>query len=108
VFGVVFSMVGLLPSIASVLALTIPYGGPTSMIWSVCHAISLSLSVLIVSQWAVGSVFILFVGMALGELASAASTSGGVSVTCTEAMMLPDRRVVALLLDILAGLSPLP
>jgi amino acid transporter len=108
VFGVVFSMVGLLPSIASVLALTIPYGGPTSMIWSVCHAVSLARPFLIVSQWAVGSVFIFFIGMALAELASAASTSGGVSVTCIDARTLPDRRVVALLLDILAGLSPLP
>ena len=31
-------------------------------------------------QWAVASFFILFIGMSMAELASAAPTSGGVSV----------------------------
>ncbi|KAG8748121.1 GABA-specific high-affinity permease [Ceratobasidium sp. 414] len=69
VFGVAFSIIALLPSshpnpassIASSLVYAIPYGGPVSMIWG----------------WLVASFFILFVGLALAELASAAPTSGG-------------------------------
>ncbi|TFY70806.1 hypothetical protein EVG20_g2193 [Dentipellis fragilis] len=61
VFGIAFSIIGLLPSIASVLFYSIPNGGPSAMVWG----------------WAVASVFILFVGMAMAELASAAPTSGG-------------------------------
>ncbi|KAI0341281.1 APC amino acid permease [Trametopsis cervina] len=60
-FGIAFSIIGLLPSIASVLFFSIPNGGPASMIWG----------------WGVASIFILFVGMSMGELASAAPTSGG-------------------------------
>ncbi|KAJ8522185.1 hypothetical protein ONZ45_g1230 [Pleurotus djamor] len=60
-FGVAFSIIGLLPSIASVLFNSIPNGGPAAMVWG----------------WAVASVFILFVGMAMAELGSAAPTSGG-------------------------------
>ncbi|KAI0049724.1 amino acid transporter [Auriscalpium vulgare] len=61
VFGVAFSIIGLLPSIASVLFYSIPNGGPAAMVWG----------------WAVASIFILFVGMSMAELASAAPTSGG-------------------------------
>ncbi|THH07201.1 hypothetical protein EW145_g3543 [Phellinidium pouzarii] len=61
VFGIAFSIIGLLPSIASVLLDAIPNGGPSAMVWG----------------WAVASVFILFVGMSMAELASAAPTSGG-------------------------------
>ncbi|PAV15638.1 amino acid transporter [Pyrrhoderma noxium] len=61
VFGIAFSIIGLLPSIASVLFYAIPNGGPSAMVWG----------------WAVASVFILFVGMSMGELGSAAPTSGG-------------------------------
>ncbi|EJD04784.1 amino acid transporter [Fomitiporia mediterranea MF3/22] len=61
VFGVAFSIIGLLPSIASVLFYAIPNGGPSAMVWG----------------WAVASVFILFVGMSMAELGSAAPTSGG-------------------------------
>ncbi|VDB94224.1 unnamed protein product [Peniophora sp. CBMAI 1063] len=61
VFGIAFSIIGLLPSIASVLFYSIPNGGPVAMVWG----------------WAVASVFILFVGMSMAELASAAPTSGG-------------------------------
>ncbi|CAL1697990.1 unnamed protein product [Somion occarium] len=60
-FGVAFSIIGLLPSIASVLFYSIPNGGPSAMVWG----------------WAVASIFILLVGMSMAELASAAPTSGG-------------------------------
>ncbi|KAI0258155.1 amino acid/polyamine transporter I [Gloeopeniophorella convolvens] len=61
VFGIAFSIIGLLPSIASVLFYSIPNGGPAAMVWG----------------WAVASFFILIVGMSMAELASAAPTSGG-------------------------------
>ncbi|SJL08432.1 related to UGA4-GABA permease-also involved in delta-aminolevulinate transport [Armillaria ostoyae] len=61
VFGIAFSIIGLLPSISSVLFYAIPNGGGPAMTWG----------------WAVASVFILFVGMSMAELASAAPTSGG-------------------------------
>ncbi|KAJ7686608.1 amino acid permease-domain-containing protein [Mycena olivaceomarginata] len=54
VFGIAFSIIGLLPSIASVLFYAIPNGGPGPGMHS-----------------------ILFVGMSMAELASAAPTSGG-------------------------------
>ncbi|KAI0717739.1 APC amino acid permease [Cerioporus squamosus] len=60
-FGIAFSIIGLLPSIASVLVYSIPDGGPSAMVWG----------------WLVASIFILFVGMSMAELASAAPTSGG-------------------------------
>ncbi|KAJ3483085.1 hypothetical protein NLI96_g6547 [Meripilus lineatus] len=60
-FGIAFSIIGLLPSIASVLFYSIPNGGPSAMVWG----------------WGVASFFILFVGLAMAELASAAPTSGG-------------------------------
>ncbi|KAI5988507.1 amino acid/polyamine transporter I [Pisolithus marmoratus] len=61
VFGVSFSIIGLLPSIASVLFYALPNGGTSSMVWG----------------WAVGSLFILTVGLSMAELGSAAPTSGG-------------------------------
>jgi len=61
VFGIAFSIIGLLPSIASVLFDALPNGGPAAMVWG----------------WLVASIFILFVGMSMAELASAAPTSGG-------------------------------
>ncbi|KAG2047467.1 amino acid transporter [Suillus hirtellus] len=61
VFGVAFSIIGLLPSIASVLFYAVPNGGPASMVWG----------------WAAASFFILCVGMSMAELGSAAPTSGG-------------------------------
>ncbi|KAG9316271.1 amino acid/polyamine transporter I [Chiua virens] len=61
VFGVAFSIIGLLPSIASVLSSSVSNGGAVSMVWG----------------WAFASFFILFIGIALGELASSAPTSGG-------------------------------
>ncbi|KAJ8594360.1 hypothetical protein M405DRAFT_784681, partial [Rhizopogon salebrosus TDB-379] len=61
VFGVAFSIVGLVPSIASVFFNAVPNGGPLSMVWG----------------WAVASAFIMCIGLAMAELASAAPTSGG-------------------------------
>ncbi|KAF8152805.1 APC amino acid permease [Pholiota molesta] len=61
VFGIAFSIIGLLPSIASVLFYALPNGGGPAMVWG----------------WLVASVFILIVGIAMAELASAAPTSGG-------------------------------
>ncbi|KAJ7619544.1 APC amino acid permease [Roridomyces roridus] len=60
-FGIAFSIIGLLPSIASVLFYAIPNGGGPAMVWG----------------WAVASIFILCVGASMAELASAAPTSGG-------------------------------
>ncbi|KIJ54372.1 hypothetical protein M422DRAFT_153794, partial [Sphaerobolus stellatus SS14] len=61
VFGIAFSIIGLLPSIASVLFYAVPNGGPVGMVWG----------------WLATSLFILTIGMAMAELASAAPTSGG-------------------------------
>ncbi|GBE87720.1 APC amino acid permease [Sparassis latifolia] len=61
VFGLVFSIYGLFPSIASVLVYALPNGGPVSMIWG----------------WATCSFFIFLITLTLGELGSAAPTSGG-------------------------------
>jgi amino acid transporter len=62
VFGVAFSIIGLLPSIASVLVYALPNGGPAAMVWG----------------WAVASLGVLAVGISMAELASIAPTSGGV------------------------------
>ncbi|KAK0214394.1 APC amino acid permease, partial [Armillaria fumosa] len=61
VFGIAFSIIGLVPSISSVLFYAIPNGGGPAMVWG----------------WAIASIFILCIGLAMGELASAAPTSGG-------------------------------
>ena len=63
VFGIAFSIIGLLPSIASVLVYALPNGGPAAMVWG----------------WAVASIGVLLVGISMAELASAAPTSGGVT-----------------------------
>ncbi|KAF8152248.1 amino acid permease-domain-containing protein [Crassisporium funariophilum] len=61
IFGVSFSVIGLLPSMASVLFYAIPNGGGPAMVWG----------------WLVGSVFAMFIGLAMSELASAYPTAGG-------------------------------
>ncbi|KAG2119617.1 amino acid/polyamine transporter I [Suillus discolor] len=61
VAGLAFSFVGVVPSIVSVLFYTIPNGGPFAMVWG----------------WAFACPFIMCIGMAMTELASAAPTSGG-------------------------------
>ena len=66
----------------SVLFNAVPNGGPAAMVWGVSsgHPSTVERSPTgIPPKWAVATVFILIIGMALGELASAAPTSGGVS-----------------------------
>jgi amino acid transporter len=79
VFGIAFSIIGLLPSIASVLVYAIPNGGASAMVRGLSN-LSLVLPVtppIQVWGWAVASVLILFVGMSMAELASSAPMSGG-------------------------------
>ncbi|KAA1473609.1 APC amino acid permease [Dentipellis sp. KUC8613] len=60
-FGISFSIIGVFPSMASVLLYAIPNGGPLALVWG----------------WAVSVVFLMFIGLAMAELGSAAPTSGG-------------------------------
>jgi amino acid transporter len=60
VFGIAFAIMGLLPSIASTLAYSIP-AGPVGLVWG----------------WFVASAFIFVVGLAMSDLASGMPTSGG-------------------------------
>ncbi|MCJ1251727.1 GABA-specific high-affinity permease [Trapelia coarctata] len=60
VFGIAFSIMGLLPSIASTLAYSIP-AGPVGLVWG----------------WFLASGFIFIVGLAMADLGSAMPTSGG-------------------------------
>ncbi|KAF8152247.1 APC amino acid permease [Crassisporium funariophilum] len=61
VFGVSFSIIGLLPSMASALFYATGNGGGPAMVWG----------------WLAGSVFVMFIGLAMSELASAYPTAGG-------------------------------
>ena len=85
VFGIAFSIIGLLPSMASVLVYSLPNGDPVAMVWG----------------WAVASLGILFIGISMAELASAAPTSGGVtsSLAARETTLLKALSPAALLLD---------
>ena len=60
VFGIAFSIMGLLPSIASVLAQGLE-AGPAGLVWG----------------WFIASVFIFCVGLSMSFLGSAIPTSGG-------------------------------
>ena len=60
VFGIAFSIMGLLPSIASTLVYSIP-AGPAGMVWG----------------WFIASGLIFVVGLAMADLGSAMPTSGG-------------------------------
>ncbi|EIN08575.1 APC amino acid permease [Punctularia strigosozonata HHB-11173 SS5] len=60
-FGVVFSLICIVPGLSSVLVYSLPNGGPVAMVWG----------------WVVVSGFSVCVTLALAELASAAPTSGG-------------------------------
>ena len=60
IFGIAFSIMGLLPSIASTLAYSIP-AGPVGMVWG----------------WFLASGLIFVVGLAMADLGSAMPTSGG-------------------------------
>ncbi|KAG1723081.1 amino acid/polyamine transporter I [Suillus paluster] len=61
VSGLAFSFTGVLPGIAAMLFNAIPNGGPVAMVWG----------------WALACPFVMCVGLAMAELASAAPTSGG-------------------------------
>ncbi|KAF8227382.1 amino acid transporter [Tricholoma matsutake] len=61
VFGIGFSIIGLVPSMGSVLVYSIPNGGPAAMVWG----------------WATCTVFLTIIALAFAELGSAAPTSGG-------------------------------
>jgi amino acid transporter len=74
VFALAFSIMGLLPSIASTLSYSIP-AGPVGLVWG----------------WFLASGFIFIVGLAMGDLASSMPTSGGnessihsVSIACSQ------------------------
>ncbi|KAK0239783.1 amino acid/polyamine transporter I [Armillaria nabsnona] len=61
IFGFAFSLIGIVPSFASVFIYSIPNGGAFAMVWG----------------WAVCSIFIAAITLATADLASAAPTSGG-------------------------------
>ncbi|KAI0684182.1 APC amino acid permease [Cytidiella melzeri] len=61
VFGIAFSIIGLLPSIASTIGFALPNGGPGALIWG----------------WAICASMVMAIALALAELSSAAPTSGG-------------------------------
>ncbi|KAJ5999467.1 hypothetical protein N7451_007277 [Penicillium sp. IBT 35674x] len=60
VFAIAFSIMGLVPSIASTIAFSLP-AGPVGMVWG----------------WFTASIFIFIVGLAMSDLASAMPTAGG-------------------------------
>ncbi|KAJ8494727.1 hypothetical protein ONZ45_g13133 [Pleurotus djamor] len=61
VFGLGFSIIGVVPSVCSVLPYAIPYGGTVAMVWG----------------WATCSFFLMFIALAVAEMSSSAPTSGG-------------------------------
>ncbi|EIW80594.1 APC amino acid permease [Coniophora puteana RWD-64-598 SS2] len=61
IFAVCFNAMGIVPTIASVLFDSIPYGGPAAMVWG----------------WVAVFPFILCIALGIAELASANPTSGG-------------------------------
>ncbi|KAL3457108.1 amino acid/polyamine transporter I [Aspergillus heterothallicus] len=60
IFAIAFSIMGLVPSIASTIAFSLP-AGPAGMVWG----------------WFTASVLIFFVGLAMADMASAMPTAGG-------------------------------
>ncbi|KAF4256446.1 hypothetical protein KXX44_008974 [Aspergillus fumigatus] len=60
IFAVAFSIMGLVPSIASTIAFSLP-AGPVGMVWG----------------WFTASILIFFVGLAMADMASAMPTAGG-------------------------------
>ncbi|KAJ5116847.1 hypothetical protein N7456_001195 [Penicillium angulare] len=60
VFAIAFSIMGLVPSIASTVTFSLP-AGPVGMVWG----------------WFTASIFIFLVGLAMSDLASAMPTAGG-------------------------------
>ncbi|EEA26539.1 GABA permease, putative [Talaromyces marneffei ATCC 18224] len=66
VFAIAFSIMALLPSIASTLAFSMP-AGPVGMVWMLN----------VRKGWLAASFFIMLVGLAMADLASAMPTAGG-------------------------------
>ncbi|KKK13319.1 GABA permease (Uga4) [Aspergillus ochraceoroseus] len=60
IFAIAFSIMGLVPSIASTLAFSLP-AGPAGMVWG----------------WFTASILIFFVGLTMADMASAMPTAGG-------------------------------
>ncbi|KAL4961568.1 uncharacterized protein BDV14DRAFT_192149 [Aspergillus stella-maris] len=60
IFAIAFSIMGLVPSIASTIAFSLP-AGPAGMVWG----------------WLTASILIFFVGLAMADMASAMPTAGG-------------------------------
>ncbi|KAF2756830.1 putative GABA-specific permease [Pseudovirgaria hyperparasitica] len=78
VFGIAFSIMGLVPSIASTLSYSIS-AGPVGLVW-VCRSRSRRqiFRLLTSSQgWFLSSMFIFVVGLAMADLGSAMPTAGG-------------------------------
>ncbi|CAI7672740.1 unnamed protein product [Penicillium palitans] len=83
IFAVAFSIMGLLPSIASTLAFSMP-AGPVGMVW-VIHFPSLKLVETMTDRmdrvckyrWLLASCFIFIVSLAMADIASAMPTAGG-------------------------------
>ena len=79
VFGIAFSIMGLLPSIASTLSYSIP-AGPAGLVWvgppMYEHRIG-RLETNCDQGWFLASGFIFIVGLAMADLGSAMPTSGG-------------------------------
>lgn len=71
-FGVSFSVLGLLPSIASTLGYNLAYSGPAGSVWG----------------WVVAAVLIQFVALAMAELCSSMPTAGGLYYA--SAVLAPD------------------
>ncbi|KAL4890464.1 amino acid/polyamine transporter I [Aspergillus ambiguus] len=77
VFAIAFSIMGLLPSIASTLSFSIP-AGPVGMVWVILSLTEGRTGEITVSiGWLLASIFIFIVGLAMADLASAMPTAGG-------------------------------
>ncbi|PWY70213.1 amino acid transporter [Aspergillus heteromorphus CBS 117.55] len=70
VFAIAFSIMGLLPSIASTLSYSVP-AGPVGMVWVWMYLFAAT------CRWFAASVFIFIVALAMADLASAMPTAGG-------------------------------
>ncbi|KAI0036350.1 APC amino acid permease [Vararia minispora EC-137] len=62
IFGLGVSVIGVVPSVSSVLVYAVSYGGPFAMVWG----------------WAIASIFLMCIALAVAELSSSMPTSGGV------------------------------
>ena len=79
VFGIAFSIMGLLPSIASTLSYSIP-AGPAGLVWvspPMGQQRADGLETDCDKGWFLASGFIFIVGLAMADLGSAMPTSGG-------------------------------